>query len=96
MYESKVKSAATDDLVTALLSLENSEDCYRLLDDLLTVTEFQAIAQRLEVAKLLRRGQTFADISQATGASAATISRVNRSLHYGADGYNRIIAKLFH
>lgn len=81
----------TDLLVRALLSLDNEEDAYRLLDDLCTVAEIQAMAQRLAVASLLAQNTTYNMIASETGASTATISRVKRCLNYGADGYKRVL-----
>ena len=81
----------TDLLVRALLSLESEEAVYRLLDDLCTVAEVQAMAQRLAVASLLAQNTTYNAIASETGASTATISRVKRCLNYGADGYKRVL-----
>ncbi len=81
-------------LVNALLSLENEEECTQLLNDLCTIREMQDLAQRMEVARLLREQMTYNDIAQMTGASTATISRVNRCLVYGAGGYDRILSRL--
>jgi len=81
-------------LVQALLSLENEEECEQLLSDLCTIREMQDLAQRMEVARLLRKQMTYNDIAQATGASTATISRVNRSLLYGEGGYTKILGRL--
>lgn len=81
-------------LVQALLSLETEEECEQLLSDLCTIREMQDLAQRIEVARLLRAQMTYNDIAQATGASTATISRVNRCLLYGAGGYSKILSKL--
>ena len=87
MYESKMKSAETDRLFEAILALENEEECYRFFDDLCTIGELQAMTQRLEVARLLRGGRTFTQVSEETGVSSATITRVNKCLSYGAGGY---------
>lgn len=84
----------TDLLVRALLGLDNEEDAYRLLDDLCTVAEIQAMAQRLAVASLLAQNTTYNAIASETGASTATISRVKRCLNYGADGYKRVLNKM--
>lgn len=94
MYESKLKNPQTDLLVAAMLAMKNEEDCYRLLDDLCTIHEVQSLAQRLEVACLLREKITYHEIAQRTGASTATISRVNRCLTYGSEGYHRILDQL--
>lgn len=94
MFESKLKNAQVDLLVSAILSLTSEEDCYRFLDDLCTIHEVQALAQRMEVARLLRQRITYHEIAQSTGASTATISRVNRCLTYGAEGYQRVLDAL--
>ncbi|MBQ5797420.1 MAG: hypothetical protein IIW15_05260 [Firmicutes bacterium] len=83
-----------DDLFEAILSLENEEECYRFFEDICTIKELQSIAQRLEVAKLLREKKTYSDIEEITKASTATISRINKCLMYGSDGYNLILDRL--
>ncbi len=88
------KSEQTDLLVQALLALKTPEECYHLLEDLCTIHEVQALAQRMQVAKLLRRRITYQEIAAQTGASTATISRVNRCLTYGADGYNIVLDRM--
>ncbi len=93
MYTSRLQSERTDALVRALLSLQTPEECYRVLEDLLTIREVNDLAQRLEVAQLLRRGATYAEIVEQTGVSTATIGRVNRCLHYGAGGYGLLFEK---
>lgn len=93
-YNSRIKSARADSLFEAILKLENLEECYRFFEDICTIKEVQAIAQRLEVAKLLKQNKTYNEIESETGASTATISRINRSLNYGADGYKIIFEKL--
>ena len=93
MYTPKIRNKQTDLLVRALLSLENEEDAYRFLEDVCSIAELHSISQRMEVAALLRQGVTYQRIAADTGASSATISRVNRSLTYGADGYNRVLDK---
>lgn len=90
----KIKSDQVDGFFEAVLQLENKEECYRFFEDVCTVKEIQSIAQRFEVAKLLTQNRTYNEIEKETGASTATISRVNRSLNYGADGYNSILKKL--
>lgn len=84
----------TDVLVEALLKLETREECYRLLEDLLTIREVEDLSQRMHVARLLTDKVTYTEITQKTGASSATIGRVNRALIYGADGYKLILEKL--
>lgn len=93
-YNSKIKSPQSDGLFEAVLLLENMEECYRFFEDICTIKEIQAIAQRLEVAKLLKAKKTYNEIEAETGASTATISRINRSLNYGADGYKIVFKKL--
>jgi TrpR-related protein YerC/YecD len=74
--------------------LENIEECYAFIEDLCTAAELKAMAQRMEVAKMLREKTPYSDIVEKTGASTATISRVNRCLMYGADGYETILERL--
>lgn len=81
-------------LYRAVLSLQSEEECQAFFQDLCTVSELRAMAQRLEVAQLLEQGMIYNDILQRTGASSATISRVNRALQYGSDGYKAILPKL--
>ena len=90
----KLKDPHIDRLFEAILLLDNVEECYRFFEDICTIAEIKALGQRLEVARLLREGRTYNDISELTGASTATISRVNRCLNYGADGYNMILDRL--
>ena len=94
MFDSKLKNEQTDLLFEAILSLNSQEECYRLFEDLCTIHEIQALAQRLEVAKLLREHITYHEIAERTGASTATISRVNRCLTYGAEGYNIVLDRM--
>lgn len=93
-YHSKLESKEMDILFKAILSLENMEECYRFFDDICTINELQALSQRLEVAKMLKEKCTYLEIAYKTGASTATISRVNRCLNYGADGYNLVLGRL--
>ena len=93
-FKSKLWSKENDMLFDTILLLENREDCYRFFEDICTVAELKSIAQRLEAARLLREGVTYHDISERLGASTATISRVNRSLAYGAEGYTRLLDRL--
>lgn len=93
-YSSKLKSKEVDALFEVVLMLQDEEECYRFFEDICTISEIQAIAQRLEVAKLLRSGITYQEIAQRLGASTATISRVNRSLSYGSGGYNLLLERL--
>ncbi|MFD3158143.1 YerC/YecD family TrpR-related protein [Haloimpatiens sp. FM7330] len=93
-YESKLKSEEMDFLFDAILSLKDKEECYRFFEDICTINEIKALAQRLQVAKMLIEKRTYLDIADSTGASTATISRVNRALNYGCDGYKIILKKL--
>lgn len=93
-YISKLEDSQTDRLFDAILKLENLEECYRFFEDLCTINEIKSLAQRLEVAVMLRQKHTYQEIAGETGASTATISRVNRALTYGADGYNLILDKI--
>lgn len=91
---SKLKDPTMDKLFEAILVLKNVEECYMFFEDICTIAEVKALAQRLEVAKFLRLKKTYNEISRLTGASTATISRVNRSLNYGADGYKLVLNRL--
>lgn len=93
-YESKLKREDIDELFKAVLLLENEEDCYRFFEDICTINELHAIAQRLQVAKLLSENKTYTEIENITKASTATISRINKCLVYGAEGYKRILDKM--
>ena len=93
-YESKFKRADIDELFKAILLLEDEEDCYRFFEDICTINEIHAIAQRLQVAKLLSEKKTYSEIEDLTKASTATISRVNRSLNYGSDGYDLVFNRM--
>ena len=88
------KKPKSDNLYQALLLLKTEEEAYRFFQDLCTVAELRAMAQRLEVAQLLDDGLIYNDILQRTRASSATISRVNRALQYGADGYKTVLPRL--
>ena len=94
MFTPKLQNEQTDLLMQALLKLETPEEAYRFCEDVLTVQELKSITQRLEVAVMLRSKATYQEIARQTGASTATISRVNRSLLYGADGYNVVLDRL--
>ena len=89
-----VKSEASDSLFDAILCLKNREECYRFFDVLCTVNELHSMSQRFEVAVMLRNRYTYLEIAEKTGASTATISRVNRSLNYGNDGYEAIFKRM--
>ena len=88
------RNPTTDALFDAILSLETREECYNFFEDLCTVKEISDMAQRLEAAKLLLGGSTYDQIVKAVEISTATISRVNRSLQYGANGYDIIFERL--
>lgn len=90
----KLKSEAVDHLFEAILTLESVEECYTFFEDVCTVNEVLSISQRYEVAKMLRNKNTYLEIAEKTGASTATISRVNRSLNYGNDGYDMVFGRL--
>ena len=90
----KIRTEAVDHLFDAILSLKNKEECYIFFDDVCTINELLSLSQRYEVARMLREHRTYLDIAEKTGASTATISRVNRSLNYGNDGYDMVFARL--
>lgn len=90
----KLKDMELDYLFDAILCLKTREECYAFFDDLCTVPELKALSQRLSVAKMLNSQRVYSDIVAETGASTATISRVNRSLSYGSDGYKVIFERL--
>ncbi len=90
----KLHTEAVDRLFDAILSLQNREECYSFLEDVCTVNELLSLAQRFEVASMLRERKTYMEIAEKTGASTATISRVNRSLNYGNDGYDMVFERI--
>lgn len=92
--ESKLKSRELDIFCKAILKLENVDECYRFFEDVATINEVKALAQRFYVAALLKEKKTYTEIAEITGASTATISRVNRCLNYGSDGYNLVLERL--
>ncbi len=89
-----IKTEAVSHLLEAILTLENVEECFAFFEDLCTVNELLSLAQRFEVAKMLREHNTYLEVAEKTGASTATISRVNRSLNYGNDGYDMVFARM--
>ncbi len=93
-YQSRLQDEFVDRLFAAILSLKTVEECYRFFEDICTVAELKAIAQRLEVAKMLDEDKTYTEIGEITGASTATISRVKRCLYFGADGYRLVLDRL--
>ena len=90
----EIRNEAVDELFDAVLQLRDREECYKFFEDVCTVNELQSLSQRFEVAKMLTEGKTYLDIAEKTGASTATISRVNRSLLYGSDGYNMVFSRM--
>ena len=90
----KIKTEAVDNLFEGILSLKSKEECYIFFEDICTINELLSLSQRFEVAKMLREQRTYLDIAEKTGASTATISRVNRSLNYGNDGYDMVFERL--
>ena len=90
----KIKTEAVDFLFDAILSLENRDECYSFFEDLCTVNELLSLSQRFEVAAMLGDKKTYLEIAEKTGASTATISRVNRSLNYGNDGYDMVFNRI--
>lgn len=89
-----IHTEALDQLFEAILCLKNREECYTFFEDVCTINELLSLSQRFEVAKMLREKKTYLEISEKTGASTATISRVNRSLTYGNDGYEMVFKRL--
>lgn len=90
----RIQDENTDFLLKCILSLETLEECYAFFEDLCTVPEIKSMARRIVVAKMLTEEKKYEDIVEKTGASTATISRVNRSLCYGNDGYTKIFRRL--
>ncbi len=89
-----IKNASVDYLFEAILSLKNKDECYVFFEDICTVNELLSLSQRFEVAAMLRAKKTYLEIAEKTGASTATISRVNRSLNYGNDGYDLVFSRI--
>ena len=90
----KIKTEAVDHLLDAILTLKDRNECYTFFEDICTVNELLSLSQRFEVAYMLRKQKTYLDIAEKTGASTATISRVNRSLNYGNDGYDMVFERI--
>lgn len=90
----KIQDSLTDQFIQAILSLKTAEEGYRFFEDIATISEIKSLAQRLEVARMLQEKYTYDEIVDKTGASTATISRVKKCLHYGADGYQLILERL--
>ncbi len=89
-----IRTEAVDHLFEAILCLKDKEECYTFFEDVCTINEILSLSQRFEVAHMLRQKKTYLDIAERTGASTATISRVNRSLNYGNDGYDMVFARM--
>ena len=93
-HSPQLKSEEVRALCQAVCLLQSEEECYRFFEDICTISELRSIAQRLDVARMLREGMTYTSIAEKTGASTATISRVNRSLQFGSDGYRLVFEKM--
>ena len=90
----KIRTTEVDHLFDAILCLKDKEECYTFFEDICTINELLSLSQRFEVAKMLREHKTYLEIADKTGASTATISRVNRSLNYGNDGYDMVFERI--
>ena len=95
MQIDKIRGHQTEQLFKAILELKDLDECYQFFDDLCTISELQSLAQRLEVAQMLKLGKTYDTIQNETGASTATISRVRRCVDYGSGGYNIVLDRLY-
>jgi TrpR-related protein YerC/YecD len=91
IVDSRLKDEMTDHLFECILLLKDIKECYNFFEDICTVSELKSMAQRFEVARMLKEGKTYVEISELVGASTATISRVNRALNYGSNGYNVVL-----
>ncbi len=89
-----IRTETVDHFFDGVMTLKSKEECYSFFEDVCTINELLAISQRYEVAKMLREKHTYLEIAEKTGASTATISRVNRSLNYGNDGYDMVFDRL--
>jgi TrpR-related protein YerC/YecD len=89
-----IRTEAVDALFDAIVTLKGKEECYTFFEDVCTINELLSLSQRFEVAKMLREQKTYLEIAEKTGASTATISRVNRSLNYGNDGYDMVLKRM--
>ena len=94
MAANKKDQIRSELLYESILTLQSVEDCRNFFQDLCTMSELRAMEQRMEVAVLLSDGMIYNDILERTGASSATISRVNRALQYGADGYQTVLPRI--
>ena len=90
----KIRTPEVDQLFKAIMCLKDTEECFDFFEDLCTINELLSLSQRFEVAKMLREQKTYLEIAEKTGAPTATISRVNRSLNYGNDGYDMVMGRL--
>jgi TrpR-related protein YerC/YecD len=90
----EIRNQDTEYLFEAVLTLKDKKECYNFFEDISTIKEIQSLAQRLHVAKMLRNKNTYTEITEETGASTATISRVNRALNYGNDGYDLVLSRM--
>lgn len=90
----QIRTEAVEHLFEAVLQLRDKEECYRFFEDVCTINELLSLSQRFEVARMLTENKTYLEIAEQTGASTATISRVNRSLNYGNDGYSMVFSRL--
>ena len=90
----KIRTAAVETLFNAIIKLETVDECFDFFEDLATINEILSLSQRFEVARMLRQHKTYLEIAEKTGASTATISRVNRSLNSGNDGYDLAIQRI--
>lgn len=93
-YSGKLRDPMLDQLFQAILHLSDIDECYQFFEDVCTVAEIKSMAQRLEVARMLKENYTYGEIATHTGASTATISRVKKCLHYGADGYKTVLKRI--
>lgn len=94
IVDSKLKNPELDLFFEAVLSLETIEECYNFFEDVATINEIKALAQRIHVAKLLSQKKVYTEIAEKTGASTATISRVNKCLNYGTGGYSLVLNRI--
>ena len=90
----KIRTPAVETLFEAIIQLKTVDECFDFFEDLATINEILSLSQRFEVARMLRQHKTYLEIAEKTGASTATISRVNRSLNYGCDGYDLAIQRI--
>ncbi|WP_178624407.1 YerC/YecD family TrpR-related protein [Frisingicoccus sp.] len=90
----KIRTSAVETLFEAIIQLKSVDECFDFFEDLATINEILSLSQRFEVARMLRQHKTYLEIAEKTGASTATISRVNRSLNYGNDGYDLAIQRI--